>query len=86
VDVFSDDGTIRVIAELPGVDKRDIRLACSERKMTISVDSEMRKYYKEVDLPAEVDPRVSKAKYTNGVLEVTLTKAKGPTGEQIRIE
>ena len=86
VDVISDDGTIRVIAELPGVDKKDIRLNCSERTLMISVDSEKRKYHKDVDLPAEVDPRISKAKYTNGVLEVVLTKAKEPTGEHINIE
>ena len=86
VDVISDDGTVRVIGELPGVDKKDIRLNCSERTLTISVDSEKRKYYKDVELPAEVDPRISKAKYTNGVLEVTLTKAKKPTGEHINIE
>lgn len=88
VDIISDDGTIRVIAEMPGVDKKDIKLSCSERVLAISVDSEKRKYYKEVELPAEVDPKIGKAKYTNGVLEITLTKvkAKKPTGETIKIE
>src|SRR5512136_894762 len=44
VDVISDDDTIRVIAELPGVDKKDITLNCSENTLTISVDTEKRKY------------------------------------------
>ena len=76
VDVISDNGMIRVIAEVPGVDKKDIQLNCSERTLTISVNTEKRKYYKEVELPAEVDPKIGKASYTNGVLEVVLTKAK----------
>ena len=43
--------------------------------------------YKEVDLPADVDPKISKAKYTtNGVLEVGLTKIKKPSSETIKIE
>ena len=88
VDVLSDKENVRVIVEVPGVDKKDIRLNCSERMLTISVDSEERKYYKDVELPDEVDPKTAKAKYTNGVLEITLAKvkAKRPTGEAIRIE
>ncbi len=88
VDVLNNNGNIRVIAEVPGVDKKDIKLNCSERMLTISIDAEGRKYYKDVELPEDVDPKTAKAKYTNGVLEVTLTKvkAKKPTGENIRIE
>ena len=88
VDILSEDGTIRVVAEVPGVEKSDIELNCSERTLAISVDAERRKYYKEVDLPAEVDPKISKATYKNGVLEITLTKVKKekPRGESIKIE
>ncbi len=88
VDIISDDSIIRVVAELPGVDKKDIYLNCSEKMLTISVDTEKRKYYKEIELPAAVDSKVGKAKYTNGVLEVTLSKIKAgkSTGDQINIE
>jgi HSP20 family protein len=88
VDVLSDKENVRVIVEVPGVNKKDIRLSCSERMLTISVDSEARKYYRDVELPDEVDPKTAKAKYTNGVLEITLAKvkAKKPTGETIRID
>ncbi|RLF10715.1 MAG: Hsp20/alpha crystallin family protein, partial [Thermoprotei archaeon] len=40
----------------------------------ISVDTERRKYYKEVKLPARVKPDTAKASYKNGVLEVKLEK------------
>ena len=87
VDVIEEDKAIKVVAELPGVEKEDINLNCTERTLTISVDTERRKYYKELDLPAEVDPKSAKAKYKNGVLEVTLNKKKPkPSGEQISIE
>ena len=54
----------------------------------ISIDAEKRKYYKEFELPTEVNPKIGKAKYTNGVLEVVLTKikAKKSAGESIKIE
>jgi HSP20 family protein len=88
VDVIEDDDTIRVVAEVPGVEKEDIDLTCTEKTLIISVDTERRKYSKEVDLPAEVDPKIGKASYKNGVLEVTLTKAeKGePEGERIKLD
>lgn len=88
VDILPDNGTIRVIAEVPGIEKDDIKLNCTERSLTISIDTEKRKYYKEVALPEQVDPKVSRASYRNGVLEVTLTKVqkKEPQGETINIE
>jgi HSP20 family protein len=88
VDVIPEDGKIRVVAEVPGVERSDIKLNCSEKALTIAVDAEERKYHKEIDLPAEVDPTATKATYKNGVLEIILTKVteKKPTGESIRID
>ena len=88
VDVLGDKENVRVIVEVPGVDKKDIKLSCSERMLTISVNAEEKKYYKDVELPDEVDPKTAKAKYTNGVLEITLAKVKTKklSGETIRIE
>lgn len=85
-DVIDEREVIRVVAEVPGVDKSDIRLRGSERTLTISVDTEQRKYHKEVELPEEVDPESAKASYRNGVLEVTLKKrGKGPRGRDITV-
>lgn len=88
VDIISEDGTIQVLAELPGVEKNDIKLNCTEKTLAITVDTEQRRYFKEVELPTEIDPKVSKASYNNGVLKVTLTKAKKepPKGESIKID
>jgi HSP20 family protein len=87
VDTIEEDDSIRVVAEVPGVEKDDINLECTERSIIISVDTEKRKYFKEVELPAEIDPRSAKASYRNGVLEVELKKAKPrPKGQRIQIE
>jgi len=88
VDVMESNGEVKVIAELPGVEKKDIKLHGTETTLTISVDTPQRKYYKEVELPVEVDPKKAKSSYRNGVLEVTLPKKKEerPKGEPIKIE
>ena len=87
-DVISADGEIKLIVELPGVAKEDIKLRGTEDNMTVSVDTEERKYYKKLMLPAKVDPKSAKSKYMNGVLEVTIKKMKEvePEGEEMKIE
>jgi HSP20 family protein len=87
VDTFDQNGTIKVVAEVPGVEKKDINLELTENSLIISVDTEKRKYYKEVELPTQIEPDSSKALYVNGVLEVTLTKrGKKPRGHKIDIK
>lgn len=71
VDVVSSGKEVRVIAEMPGVNKEDIKLTVSEKSLTISVEKG-RHYYKELDLPGIVDPKSAKSAYNNGILEVTL--------------
>jgi len=89
VDVVDTNGEIKVVAELPGVEKKDIKLHGTEDTLTISVDTPERRYYKEVKLPAKVNTKGAKTSYKNGVLEVTLPKIKEekkPKGEPIKIE
>lgn len=87
VDILETDGEVRVIAELPGVEKKDIKLHGTENTLTVSVETPQRKYHKKVELPAEVDPKQAKSSYKNGVLEVTMPKKKEerPKGESIEI-
>ena len=87
VDVVSTDKEVHVIAELPGVRKEDLNVTVAERSVTISVDAEGRKYYKELDLPGVVDPQGAKSTYNNGVLEVTLPlKSKGGSGVRLKVD
>jgi len=75
VDVFDQGNELKIVAELPGVEEKDIRLSFDNNKLAISVNTQDRKYYKEVGLPSAVKEKISKT-YRNGVLEIKLTKAK----------
>lgn len=89
VDVFEEDKDIVVIAEIPGVEKNNIHVRVSDdkRKLIIKASDEKRKYYKEVELPAPVDPSSARASYKNGVLEVRLKKIEPSTkGYDIKVE
>ncbi|MDH5376508.1 MAG: Hsp20/alpha crystallin family protein [Candidatus Bathyarchaeota archaeon] len=88
VDIIETDGEVHIIAELPGVEKNDIKLHGTGDTLTISVDTPQRKYYKEITLPAKVNVKEAKTEYKNGVLEVTLPKIKEekkPKGEPISL-
>ena len=74
VDVIEDGETVKVLAELPGVEKRDIRLKATDHSLTINVDNPARKYYKELEFPEEVDEKTAKSNYTNGILEIVFKK------------
>jgi len=87
-DIIATDDKVRVIVELPGVKKEDIKLSGTEDKLTISVDTSRRKYFKEVELPAKVDSKKLTSKYKNGVLDITVPKKKEEKteSETIKIE
>jgi HSP20 family protein len=88
VDIVETNEDIHVVAELPGVEKTDIKLHGTEDSLTISVDTPNYKYYKEAALPAKVRVKEAKSCYKNGVLEVIIPKAEAsnkPKGEPIDI-
>ena len=87
VDVVSSGKEVRVIAEMPGVKKEDINVTVNEKSMVISVDSDNRGYYKELDLPGTVEPKGARSTYNNGILEVTVPlRASGEGGVKLRVE
>ncbi|MEM1628225.1 MAG: archaeal heat shock protein Hsp20 [Desulfurococcaceae archaeon] len=89
VDVFETADEVTVIAEIPGVEKEKIDLKVSEdgKTLIINASNEKRKYFKEVELPARVDPSSATASYKNGVLEVKLKKSeRGGKGVKIKVE
>ncbi len=87
VDVIKGDGELRVVAEVPGVSKEDLRVTADENSMTIESMTGQPKYHKRVDLPEVVDPKTAKSTYKNGILEVSFKmKGKGSAGVPINIE
>jgi HSP20 family protein len=87
VDVMSSGDEVKVIAELPGVSKEEIKVSATENSVTIQTETPERKYRKDIDLPDEVDPASAKSTYKNGMLEITFKrKGKKPSGVSIKIE
>jgi HSP20 family protein len=86
-DVVEREGRVYVYAELPGMDKENIDLSLDDDRLTISAKSNRKSYYKEVTLPAEVNPGSSQASYKNGILEVAFGKKSRRTkGTRLKIE
>jgi len=70
VDVHRTDDDVRVVADLPGIEKEAIDLTCDGEVLTISAGSGHRDYEERVSLPVRVDEHSATATYNNGVLEV----------------
>lgn len=90
VDVVETDKEVIATAEMPGLEKQDIKINLTEDRLEISAETkheeereekgyvykERRRgaYYRAISLPAPVDPNNSKATYNNGVLEIRMPK------------
>ncbi|MCE4604584.1 MAG: Hsp20/alpha crystallin family protein [Aeropyrum sp.] len=86
VDVIERDDEIWVVADIPGASKDKIKVRATEDKVLIKAENG-KKYYKEVSLPAKVDPKSARASYRNGVLEVKLKKIKpAEEGTEVKVE
>jgi len=75
VDVLVDEDRITVLADLPGLDPKGIRIEVSEREVTISSDYRDIKFFRQVSLPVPVKPKVENLLYRNGVLSFTMYRA-----------
>jgi len=71
VDIIKDVDKLKVIAELPGVGKGDLRITANETSLTIESVSGERKYNKKIELPDKIAPSSGKSTYKNGILEAT---------------
>jgi len=63
-------GNLRLILDMPGVERSDIDLSVAEDRVIIKAERGARKYRAEIGLRAEVEPESGKAEYKNGVLEI----------------
>jgi HSP20 family protein len=87
VDVIEEPDQIKVVTELPGVEKDEIDLYATSRSLTINVSNPQRRFYKQLDLPAEVDESSASSTYRNGILETVLRKkADAGGGRTIRVQ
>lgn len=90
VDIYDNDDTIVIKAEMPGLEKEDIAIDVKDGVLTLTgerkADTEVdeNNYYRRervygsfkrrFNLPAEVNLEMIKADYTNGVLKIDIPK------------
>lgn len=74
-DMKIEEDSVRIIAELSGIEKSEIRLYCTKEWIVILVKVEELENHQSLELPFKVEPQVTKASYKDGVLEVTLTNS-----------
>jgi HSP20 family protein len=75
VDVIEEENELVVVAELPGVEKDQIKVKVRGQSLSIDVDNPQKPYHKVLDLPVKVRKEDAKSSIRNGVLEVRLKKA-----------
>jgi HSP20 family protein len=85
-DVIESEDEICITIELPGVEKKDIDLDASDDSVTIDVDTEDRKYHKNIPMPGNIDPDSVSATYKNGVLDISIKRKKKEEKKGKRID
>ena len=74
VDLFDENGHVRLIAELPGVEEEGLTLDLKGDVLTLNAVGRDRKYAKEILLPCPVKKETLKTNFHNGILEADFEK------------
>ena len=86
-DVTTTDKDIKVVVEVPGIEKKDIKINARDGLVEVStVETAQRKYRKIIELPSEAEIETARSTYKNGILEIVFNKKAKPHGKEINIE
>jgi HSP20 family protein len=102
IDMYETEESVVIKAELPGVSKKDIDIEVKENVLTLkgerTKDEEIKEenyhrveryhgtFQRRFTLPAHVDSEKVKAKFTDGLLEITLPKVEAAKPKKIEVE
>ena len=102
IDVIENDKEIIAKAEMPGLDKQDIKINVTNDMLEISAETKQEEkkeekgyiyrerrsgsYYRAISLPSPVDPDNSKATYKDGILEIKMPKTEIKKKTPLEIE
>ena len=80
--------TLKITAEMPGVNKEDVKIDVSDKYVTIHAEKGEKKYHADIPVDVELDDVSAKATYSNGILElkIKLKQAQKSKGKEIRVE
>ncbi|HJU13468.1 MAG TPA: archaeal heat shock protein Hsp20 [Candidatus Nitrosotalea sp.] len=90
VDVLLDEKekVLKVVAEMPGVEKKDIKIEVLGRTILLDAEHGEKKYHTKIPIKQKVDENSIKATYANGVLEIRfkLKEEERPRGKRVEVE
>jgi HSP20 family protein len=87
-DVTTNDKEVKVVVEMPGVSKENIKVNVYDNSLEVTTTGTDRKYHEVIEIPPETDIETVTSTYKNGILEITFKKKEQtkPKGKQIKIE
>ncbi len=74
VDVFEEDDYVVVLAELPGMEEKNVTIEADEITVTITAKNSLKNYVKKIKLPTPVVNSEMEVFYRNNVLQAKLKK------------
>ncbi len=79
---------VKLIAEMPGVEKSDVKILVEDKLVDISAEHGEKKYHAKVPIKYKVDENSAKALYKNGILELVfkLVEDEKPKGKKVEVE
>lgn len=79
---------VKLIAEMPGVEKSDVKILVQDKLVDISAEHGEKKYHVKVPIKYKVDENSAKALYKNGILELVfkLAEDEKPKGKKVEVE
>jgi len=90
VDVIADEKEklVKLVAEIPGVEKTDVKILVQDKFVDISAEHGEKKYHVKVPIKHKVDENSAKASYKNGILELVfkLIEDEKPKGKKVEVE
>ena len=88
VDTIVDEknNEVKMVAEIPGVEKKDINIVLEDEGVAISATRDQTKYHTNVPLQHGVNRNTIKATYRNGILEIVFGIEDKPKGKTVRVD
>lgn len=79
---------VKLVAEMPGVEKTDVKILVQDKSVDISAEHGTKKYHVKVPIKYKVDENSAKASYKNGILELVfkLIEDEKPKGKKVEVE
>lgn len=73
VDIFEEDGALRIVAEMPGISEKDLRIEIEGDILVLSAKTADKHYRKEVLLPRAYKREHMTMQCNNGIVDLKLT-------------